>query len=55
MGMVVQDFRLRDTAEYEEWYGQPHRAPELQVCHLYRDFRRIFDTRLLVIRILWSV
>uniref|UniRef100_A0A7C9E7F9 N-acetyl-gamma-glutamyl-phosphate reductase n=1 Tax=Opuntia streptacantha TaxID=393608 RepID=A0A7C9E7F9_OPUST len=24
------DFRLRDTAEYEEWYGQPHRAPELQ-------------------------
>ncbi|CAH9079720.1 unnamed protein product [Cuscuta epithymum] len=24
------DFRLRDVAEYDEWYGQPHRAPELQ-------------------------
>lgn len=24
------DFRLRDIAEYEEWYGQPHRASELQ-------------------------
>uniref|UniRef100_A0A803NPD3 Semialdehyde dehydrogenase NAD-binding domain-containing protein n=1 Tax=Cannabis sativa TaxID=3483 RepID=A0A803NPD3_CANSA len=25
------DFRLRDISEYEEWYGQPHRAPDLQV------------------------
>eukprot|EP00268_Persea_americana_P045527 TRINITY_DN46448_c0_g1_i2.p1 TRINITY_DN46448_c0_g1~~TRINITY_DN46448_c0_g1_i2.p1 ORF type:complete len:354 (-),score=55.48 TRINITY_DN46448_c0_g1_i2:285-1346(-) len=24
------DFRLRNTDEYEEWYGQPHRAPDLQ-------------------------
>ncbi|KAI4298420.1 hypothetical protein L6164_031983 [Bauhinia variegata] len=24
------DFRLRDISEYEEWYGQPHRAPDLQ-------------------------
>ncbi|KAM1233432.1 hypothetical protein ACFX2J_003137 [Malus domestica] len=24
------DFRLRDISEYEEWYGQAHRAPELQ-------------------------
>ncbi|KAI4295613.1 hypothetical protein L6164_035639 [Bauhinia variegata] len=24
------DFRLRDISEYEEWYGQPHSAPDLQ-------------------------
>jgi N-acetyl-gamma-glutamyl-phosphate reductase len=24
------DFRLRDLAEYEKWYGQPHTAPDLQ-------------------------
>ncbi|CAF1766384.1 unnamed protein product [Brassica napus] len=24
------DFRLRDISEYEEWYGQPHKAVELQ-------------------------
>ncbi|KAG5548071.1 hypothetical protein RHGRI_013682 [Rhododendron griersonianum] len=24
------DFRLRDIDDYEKWYGQPHRAPELQ-------------------------
>ncbi|XP_010096166.2 probable N-acetyl-gamma-glutamyl-phosphate reductase, chloroplastic [Morus notabilis] len=24
------DFRLRDTSEYKEWYGQEHRAPDLQ-------------------------
>ncbi|XP_010416545.1 PREDICTED: probable N-acetyl-gamma-glutamyl-phosphate reductase, chloroplastic [Camelina sativa] len=24
------DFRLRNIAEYEEWYGQPHKAVELQ-------------------------
>ncbi|GFS29750.1 putative N-acetyl-gamma-glutamyl-phosphate reductase [Actinidia rufa] len=25
------DFRLRDINEYEKWYGQPHRAAELQL------------------------
>ncbi|GMG98291.1 hypothetical protein Nepgr_000131 [Nepenthes gracilis] len=29
------DFRLRDIAEYEEWYGQPHRAPDLQKEAVY--------------------
>ncbi|XP_042493822.1 probable N-acetyl-gamma-glutamyl-phosphate reductase, chloroplastic [Macadamia integrifolia] len=29
------DFRLRDINEYEEWYGQPHRAPELQEEAIY--------------------
>lgn len=29
------DFRLRDIAEYEEWYGQPHRAAELQKEAVY--------------------
>lgn len=29
------DFRLRDIAEYEEWYGQPHRAPDLQKVAVY--------------------
>jgi len=24
------DFRLRDPADYERWYGNPHAAPELQ-------------------------
>jgi len=24
------DFRLRDPADYEKWYGKPHAAPELQ-------------------------
>ncbi|XP_050235298.1 probable N-acetyl-gamma-glutamyl-phosphate reductase, chloroplastic isoform X2 [Mercurialis annua] len=24
------DFRLSNLSEYEEWYGQPHKAPELQ-------------------------
>jgi len=24
------DFRLRDLADYEKWYGQPHTAPALQ-------------------------
>ena len=23
------DFRLRGAADYEKWYGEPHRAPEL--------------------------
>lgn len=29
------DFRLRDTAEYEQWYGKPHAAPELQKEAVY--------------------
>ncbi|CAL0314882.1 unnamed protein product [Lupinus luteus] len=29
------DFRLRDISKYEEWYGQPHRAPELQKEAIY--------------------
>ncbi|KAM7250803.1 hypothetical protein ACFE04_022686 [Oxalis oulophora] len=29
------DFRLRNIADYEEWYGQPHRAPELQKEAVY--------------------
>ncbi|EEF40470.1 probable N-acetyl-gamma-glutamyl-phosphate reductase, chloroplastic [Ricinus communis] len=29
------DFRLRDISEYEEWYGQPHRAPKLQEEAIY--------------------
>ncbi len=37
------DFRLRDGAAYEKWYGQPHRALDLQpevafgIPELYRD------------------
>lgn len=29
------DFRLRDPAAYAEWYGHPHRAPELQEEAVY--------------------
>jgi len=29
------DFRLRDPAAYEAWYGQPHAAPELQAEAVY--------------------
>ncbi|XP_078178052.1 putative N-acetyl-gamma-glutamyl-phosphate reductase isoform X1 [Carex rostrata] len=29
------DFRLKNIAEYEEWYGQPHKAPELQEEAVY--------------------
>ena len=29
------DFRLRDPAEYERWYGQPHTAPDLQAEAVY--------------------
>ncbi|MBA0602115.1 hypothetical protein Gorai_002307 [Gossypium raimondii] len=29
------DFRLRDIAEYEEWYGQPHSASDLQKEAVY--------------------
>ncbi|MDF0601339.1 N-acetyl-gamma-glutamyl-phosphate reductase [Psychromarinibacter sp. C21-152] len=37
------DFRLRDPAEYQKWYGQPHAAPDLQkeavygLTEFYRD------------------
>ncbi|MCX7889786.1 MAG: N-acetyl-gamma-glutamyl-phosphate reductase [Rhodobacteraceae bacterium] len=37
------DFRLRDPAAYERWYGKPHAAPELQeeavygLTEFYRD------------------
>lgn len=37
------DFRLRDPAEYEKWYGQPHAAMDLQheavygLTEFYRD------------------
>jgi len=29
------DFRLRDAAEYEKWYGQPHAALDLQAEAVY--------------------
>ncbi len=29
------DFRLRDPAEYEKWYGKPHAAVELQETAVY--------------------
>ncbi len=29
------DFRLRDPAEYEKWYGKPHMAPDLQAEAVY--------------------
>lgn len=29
------DFRLRDPAEYERWYGKPHGAPDLQRSAVY--------------------
>lgn len=29
------DFRLRDVDTYAEWYGGPHRAPELQETAVY--------------------
>lgn len=29
------DFRLRDPADYEKWYGKPHKAPELQAEAVY--------------------
>ncbi|XP_078178053.1 putative N-acetyl-gamma-glutamyl-phosphate reductase isoform X2 [Carex rostrata] len=32
---TTQDFRLKNIAEYEEWYGQPHKAPELQEEAVY--------------------
>ncbi len=29
------DFRLRDPAAYQKWYGKPHAAPELQKAAVY--------------------
>jgi N-acetyl-gamma-glutamyl-phosphate reductase len=29
------DFRLRDAAAYQQWYGQPHTQPELQAEAVY--------------------
>ena len=29
------DFRLRDLASYEQWYGKPHAAPDLQPGAVY--------------------
>ena len=29
------DFRLRDPADYERWYGKPHSAPDLQKTAVY--------------------
>ncbi len=29
------DFRLRDVAAYEKWYGRPHSAPQLQAEAVY--------------------
>ncbi len=31
------DFRLTDPAVYEEWYGTPHKALELQAEAVYRS------------------
>ena len=41
------DFRLRDPAMYEKWYGKPHAAPDLQaeavygLTEFYRDQIRV--------------
>lgn len=45
--MLPQDFRLRDISEYEEWYGQAHRAPDLQVVNSVNShqFLRFFYTK----------
>ncbi len=44
------DFRLRDLAAYEKWYGKPHAAPQLQAEAVYglTEFYRtdIADARL---------
>lgn len=32
---LSSDFRLADPALYEQWYGQPHRAPQLQPEAVY--------------------
>jgi len=47
---LSSDFRLRDVASYEAWYGKPHAAPELQATAVYglTEFYRdeIKDARL---------
>ena len=45
------DFRLRDPAAYEKWYGKPHSAPELQkqaVYGLTEFYREAISTARLV-------
>jgi N-acetyl-gamma-glutamyl-phosphate reductase len=32
---LAADFRLRDTAEFEKWYGMPHACPELLTEAVY--------------------
>lgn len=32
---IAADFRLKDPAEYEAWFGQPHPAPELLAQAVY--------------------
>ncbi|KAI3941182.1 hypothetical protein MKW92_051111 [Papaver armeniacum] len=32
---LFADFRLRNIDEYQEWYGQPHNAPDLQKEAVY--------------------
>ncbi|PKU66481.1 putative N-acetyl-gamma-glutamyl-phosphate reductase, chloroplastic [Dendrobium catenatum] len=32
---ISANFQLRKLGEYEEWYGQPHKAPELQKEAIY--------------------
>jgi N-acetyl-gamma-glutamyl-phosphate reductase len=32
---IAADFRLRDPAEFEEWFGQPHPAPDLLAQAVY--------------------
>lgn len=40
---IFQDFRLRDVSEYEEWYGQPHIAPDLQVIFFHQEIAEFED------------
>lgn len=40
---IFQDFRLRDVSEYEEWYGQPHIAPDLQVIFFHQQTAEFED------------
>ncbi|CAN1272293.1 Probable N-acetyl-gamma-glutamyl-phosphate reductase, chloroplastic [Linum perenne] len=44
------DFRLRDISEYEQWYGQPHRAPDLQEKAVY-GLTEIFREEIKVARL----
>jgi N-acetyl-gamma-glutamyl-phosphate reductase len=54
VGAVVDlaaDYRLVDPAVYEDWYGEPHRSPELLAAAAYglpELFRATFEGRWLV-------